>query len=105
MDDRVGNRRSEDRVTIGEVYRRLVDMDERYEKKLDRIETQVHETNSRTTTLEGKVRHLERFDAAPALEGESVSVKLSPKVWTAIAGAVGMLLAMFIEWAKRELGQ
>lgn len=109
----------DDKVTTGEIYRRLCDMDDRYEKKLDRIEDQVRTTNGRTTALETTVRdhgrELGRLNsavfprvtasatAAPADAGESVSLKLSPKVWTALAAAGGVLFAMFIEWLKQKI--
>jgi len=99
-----------DEVTVGEVYRRLVDMDD----KLDRIETQVRTTNGRTTKLEalvdelrGSVRRLwaKRSDvphtppSSPPVEaGESISVKISPAMWRALAAAGGALAALL--WPK-----
>lgn len=107
-------------VTVGEVYRRLVDMDERYEArahsvdaKLDRIELQVKTTNGRTTKLEtlvdglrGSVRalwarlndtppHTPRNLPAPE-SGESFGfgVKISPGMWKAIYTAGGALATL-----------
>lgn len=105
----------DDKVTTGEIYRRLCDMDERYEKSLDRIEAQVRATNGRTTVLETTIkdhgRELGRLNSAvfpkPSAThtpGESLSIKITPKVWTALAAAGGLLFAMLVEWAKRKMG-
>lgn len=103
----------EDDKTIGEVYRRLVDMDERYEKKLDGIDQQVRLTNGRTTKLEANydnlhsaVRRLQDHPAAmvaPADTGESLLVKISPKMWVAMAAAGGMLFPKLIVWLSAWL--
>lgn len=105
----------EDDKTIGEVYRRLVDMDERYERTLDRIETQVRTTNGRTTTLEANFAnlksavgnlqaHMPTPTALPVVDaGESISVKISPKIWVALAAAGGMLLPKLIMWLNAWL--
>lgn len=114
----------QDEVTVGEVYRRLVDMDERYEAKLDRIEAQVRTTNGRTTKLEtlveglrGSVRALwARLNdvphppptppALPAIEpGESFSVKISPAMWKALAAAGGAIGALALPRVAEWLGK
>ena len=109
--------RREDDTTVGEIYRRLVDMDERYEKKLDRIEEQVRLTNGRTTTLEANYDNLKSEirsfrdlhpQTPPALpsvpvttaEGESLSIKVSPKMWMAIVSAMSALW-LLAQWAAR----
>lgn len=108
--------RREDDKTIGEVYRRLVDMDERTEKKLDRIEEQVRMTNGRTTRLEAnyaylnsEIAHLRQPPPTPpslpvtTADGESLSIKasISPKMWAGIvsgAAAIYVLVQMFAKW-------
>ena len=108
---------TDDKVTTGEIYRRLCDMDERYEKKLDRIETQVRTTNGRTTVLETKMtdygREIGRLNSAvfprhPVTEqpsGESVSIRISPKVWAAIAAGGGVLFMMAVETLKQWMAR
>lgn len=106
----------DDKVTTGEIYRRLCDMDDRYEKKLDQIEVEVRTTNSRTTTLEAIVkdhgRDLGRLTSAvfprphaPADDGESLTVKISPKLWVALAAAGGMLFPVLVEWVGKVLAR
>ncbi|MDP2319555.1 MAG: hypothetical protein Q8O42_09495 [Acidobacteriota bacterium] len=110
-----------DEVTVGEVYRRLVDMDERYETKLDRIEAQVRTTNGRTTTLEANAKHVasslraiwSRINGTPhtptslpsAEPGESFGVKISPGMWKALAAAGGALATLALprvaEWLQK----
>ena len=89
-----------DDVTIGEVFRRLCDMDERYEKKLDQIDQQVRLTNGRTTKLEERVEGIMRRFRSGA--GESFAVTISPKIWAAIAAGGGMLFAMLVDWLKNR---
>lgn len=105
----------DDKVTTGEIYRRLCDMDDRYEKKLDRIEDQVRTTNGRTTKLETRMteqaRELGRLNSAvfprPAnlqtATPEGEFIRFSPKVWTVLAAAGGVLFSMFIAWLKQKL--
>ena len=97
--------RREDDRTIGEVYRHLVDMDQRTEKKLDRIEEQVRLTNGRTTRLEERVellrsQHPITPSSLPVVtpEGESLSIKVSPKMWAAIVSG-GAVLWVAAQWA------
>lgn len=114
--------RREDDKTVGEIYRRLVDMDERYEKKLDRIEEQVRLTNGRTTTLEANYEnikteiarlmrqflHLKTVPAVPVTtpDGESLSIKISKKMFALIASVVAALLIfapIIADWLKERL--
>lgn len=106
----------DDKVTTGEIYRRLCDMDERYEKKLDRIEDQVRTTNGRTTALETTMkdhgREIGRLTSAvfprphaPVGDGESLTVKISPKLWVALAAAAGMLFPVLVEWVGKVLAR
>lgn len=107
------SRRADD-TTIGEVYRRLVDMDERYDTKLTRIEEQVRITNGRTTRLEERVellkdqvRHPITPPALPSVpvttnDGESLSIKISPKMWAAIVSG-GAVLWVAAQWAAEWL--
>lgn len=112
----------QDDKTIGEVYRRLVDMDERYETKLDRIEEQVRKTNGRTTTLEANYEHIRseirsiRRPHTPASlpaipvatpDGESLSIKISKKMFALIASVIAALLIfapIVAEWLKKQVG-
>ena len=119
----VTGRRSDDtQVTLGEVFRLVQALKEEHGDKLDSIETQVRITNGRTTKLEAHVEVLNRemrdlkipLMTPPALpvvtpEGESLSVsaKVSPKMWAAIAG-FGTALMVFLptlrEWLEKLLG-
>ncbi len=109
-----------DEVTTGEIFRRLCDMDERYEKKLDRIEQQVRTTNGRTTTLEAnfenlksEVRSMKGPVTPPSLpsfpvttnDGESITVKVSNKVWTGICAAVAVASPILVEKLKDWFGK
>jgi hypothetical protein len=100
-----------DDVSNGEIYRRLCDMDERYEARLARIEDQVRTTNGRTTTLEVKVSVVEsilralRHRKTDGDVGESFSIKFSPKLWTALAAGLGILFAMVVEWVKDRIAK
>lgn len=117
----MSGRRDEDRdVTIWEVYRRLVDMD----AKLDAIDKQVRITNGRTTTLEAQMLDVKQDirdikppttqpPAGPSVpimtpEGESLSIKVSPKMWVLIASAFGSMTVfapMVAEWFKQLFGK
>jgi hypothetical protein len=115
----VSGRRDDDQgVTIWEVYRRLCDMD----AKLDAIDKQVRITNGRTTTLEAQMSDVKQDirdikpPASPSNpsvpimtpEGESLSIKVSPKMWVLIASAFGSMTVfapMIAEWFKKMFGQ
>jgi hypothetical protein len=106
-----------DDVTVAEVYRLLGAMN----LKLDSIDTQVRITNGRTTKLETEmidvkedVRDIKELAANPPSvpivnqEGESLSIKVSPKMWALIAAAFGSLTVfgpVILEWVKSLLGQ
>lgn len=104
-------------VTVYEVYRKLVDMDERYEAKLNGIDKQVRITNGRTTTLEAEMRGVKEDvrdirlgvmpvpSTPPSLpvmtqEGESISVKVSPKMWAAFLVAAPVAWYALISFGK-----
>jgi hypothetical protein len=103
-------------VTTGEIYRRLCDMDERYEKKLNSIDLQVRMTNGRTTRLEEKVLGINRDirgmkQAHPSgtsipvatPDGESIQVRISSRMWVGICGAVAFASPLIFDWLKNWL--
>ena len=115
-------RRSDDTdVTLGEVYRLVQAVKEEHGIKLDAIDTQVRITNGRTTTLETKVEGLQRDvhglkppppQTPPGLpvmtpDGESLSIRISPKMWAVIA-AIASSLYIFVpiaaKWLEAFLG-
>lgn len=98
------------------LYRLLEKMDREHGDDLKEIRRQTTLTNSRVAKLESRAersdQELKRLNSAvfPHREneqterwGESVSLRLSPKIWTALAAGGGLLFAMLIEWAKRRL--
>lgn len=112
-----------DDKTIGEVYRLVEGLKEDHGKKLDDIDTQVRLTNGRTTKLEVHVetlksevrslKHHHQYTApptppallpAPIADGESLSIKVSPKMWRVLAGAGGALFVMLVEWLRHQMG-
>lgn len=111
-----GRREDDAAITLGEVYRRLVDIDERWDSKLNAIDQQVRITNGRTTTLEAEMKAVKAdvqrltppFQTPPSLpimtnEGESLSVKISPKMWLTIAAAgsaTWLALWQFAKWVE-----
>lgn len=121
MDTVSGRREDDQSVTLGEVYRLVKDLKEEHGSKLDAIDSQVRITNGRTTKLEAHVEVLNRevrdLKPQPPLtppglpvmtpEGESLSIKISPKMWAAIAG-LGAALVVFLpalqKWLDRILG-
>jgi hypothetical protein len=97
-----GRRSDDDGVTIGEVYRLVEALKDDHGQKLESIDQQVRITNGRTTRLEGKMDILWGLkDAAastpPSLpvvtpEGESLSIKISKKMFALIVSVVTGLL-------------
>ena len=107
-----------DNVTIGEVYRRLVDMDERYDAKLSGIDAQVRITNGRTTKLETQmdmanreIRDIKRATRPPATPpslpdmNESIKLTISPNMWKLIAGGLGAAAGLGFPAIVRWLSQ
>ena len=108
---------ADDGVTVAEIYRLLGAMN----YKLDSIDKQVRITNGRTTKLETEmvevkedVRDIKTLAANPPSvpivnqEGESLSIKVSPKMWALIASAfmgMSMFGPILAEWLKKIVGQ
>lgn len=105
-----GRRVDDQSVTLGELYRLVTSLKEEHGDKLDAIDTQVRITNGRTTKLETQmsvvqqdVRDLKppQPPGVPVVtpEGESLSIKVSPKMWAAIValGSGIMALGLWIQ--------
>lgn len=101
-------------ITLGEVYRRLEDMDERHGGSLDRIVTHLGTLNSKVAThermhAEGNIRlkNVERelfgakrdreTAAAKASEGITVTVPTDGKTIAALILALAALLAAVVK--------
>jgi hypothetical protein len=103
-----GKREDDDhKVTLGEVYRLVLKVAEEHGDKLDAIEQQVRITNGRTTKLETQMETINRERDVKVLpmvvpEGESLSIKISPKMWALIASAF-MGMSMFAPVLQRWL--
>jgi hypothetical protein len=111
----VNGRRDDDQsVTLGELFRLITALKEEHGNKLDKIDLQVRITNGRTTALEEQMRavKVDVRDLKPPTpsgvpvvtpEGESLSIKVSARMWAAIV-AVGTALAVFVpmlaDWFK-----
>jgi len=103
----------DDDKTIGEVFRLIESLKDDHGKKLDDIEKQVRITNGRTTKLETQVEGLMRAASIPVTppslpimtpEGESLSIKISPKMWALIASAfmgMSMFGPILADWLKK----
>ena len=102
--------RREDSVTLGEVYRLVLDLKEDQGEKLDAIDKQVRLTNGRTTRLEEQMQQVNRDlrevrqRPAQAFDGESFSIKVSKKMWLLIASVVGSMpvfAPIVADWIKK----
>ncbi len=80
-------------VTIGEVYRLVKTLKDEHGDKLDAIDAQVRLTNGRTTVLEQQVIALNKAPSPPVVtaDGESLTIKITPKMWALIASVVATL--------------
>ncbi len=76
-----------DDVTLGEVFRRLIDIDKRHGDQLDEIVQQAKITNGRTARLEGRVDGHDR-------ELRDLKLAPSPSVAVAIPAEITELLAI-----------
>lgn len=107
-----GRREEDASVTLGEVYRLVKALKEEHGDKLDAIDTQVRITNGRTTKLETQVAALMTPVTPPSLpvttnEGESLSIKISPKMWALIASAfmgMSMFGPILADWLRKLVG-
>ena len=116
-----GRRSDDTNVTLGEVYRLVKALKEEHGDKLDAIDAQVRLTNGRTTKLEGQVEALNREvrdlrqppPTPPGLpvmtpEGESLSIKISAKMWgviAAIASALYIFIPIAAKWLEKLVGE
>lgn len=101
------------------LYRLLKDMKDEHGQVLSDIRDETRKTNGRVSKLEertvNQARELGRLNsavfprpasAAPSTaDGESFSFRASPKIWTVLAAAGGVLFAMFVEWLKHRMAQ
>ena len=89
------NRPDSEKVTLGEVHRLLMSMDERHSSKLDAIEQQARLTNGRTSKLEARVdghdRDLHEVKAAAALPPEVTEVLTALKAVRMFKGLMVMM--------------
>jgi hypothetical protein len=98
------------RVTIDEVFRLVQSLKHDHGATLDAIEKQVRITNGRTTHLEMQValinREREVSQRTPVVlpEGESFTLRVTPKMWAAIASVftgLSVFGPMLAEWIKK----
>jgi hypothetical protein len=98
------------RVTIDEVFRLVQSLKLDHGVKLDEIERQVRITNGRTTELERQFavfkRESEIVQRTPVVipEGESFTLRVTPKMWAAIASVftgLSVFGPMLAEWIKK----
>lgn len=102
------------------LYRLLEKMDREHGEDLKEIRRQTTATNGRLIKLETRVdrgdQELKRLnsavfkrpdptDTSAAKVGESLSIRMSPKIWTALAAAGGVLFAMAVETLKNWLAR
>lgn len=110
-----GRRVDDQSVTLGELYRLVTSLKEEHGDKLDAIDKQVRITNGRTTKLETQMEAVKQDvremkppqpPGVPVItpEGESLSIKVSPRMWAAIV-AVGSSIVVFgpmvAEWFRK----
>lgn len=102
------------------LYRLIEKMDREHGDDLKEIRRQTTETNGRVRSLETRVnrndQELKRINSAvfprasmasavPAEQGEYFGFRMSPKLWTVLAGAGGVLFAMAMESFKQWLAK
>jgi hypothetical protein len=96
------------KVTIDEVFRLIQTVKQEHGAKLDAIDSQVRLTNGRTTRLEMQVavlnRESEQDQRTPPQEGESFTLRVTPKMWALIASVftgLSVFGPMLAEWIKK----
>lgn len=97
------------------LYRLLEKMDREHGDDLKEIRRQTTETNGRVRILETRVtrndQELKRINSAvfpraavtTADAGEAISLKISSKIWAALAAGGGVLFAMAVETLRHWL--
>lgn len=87
-----------DEMTIGEISRSLARLEKSQGEqtiKLDVIKEQTLKTNGFVARHEERLKVLESKESTPKTvvvpEGESLSIKISPKMWAGIVGGVSAL--------------
>lgn len=85
--------------------------------KVERHELAIGHLNSKAAVndvrVEGHSRKLDKIDTGfrharkddPPPSAESITVKITPKIWAALAAFGGAVLVMLLEWAKKQAAQ